>query len=123
MKKVWLKTQDGIVLRTNRPDIWPGSKRLTEAEAKPLVREQAIRQLDCLLRTVHVYVVHESKNRVRLYARTAALGSSEGLRNITAWIAQIEGLRYDGGNWLQCDPRCLKEHVESAIPGSTIERL
>ena len=115
--RVWIRTSNGSILSTETPQYWQGSERLTEEQARPLVMHEAVRHLGDVLGS-RVYWVPVTASRVRLYTDT-----KDGLVNITADVAKICGLRFDGGNWAHMRRNCIAEWVDQAVKRVTIRRI
>lgn len=113
-RKVYFLTNHGSVLHTDTPELHEG-KVISRAEAREFDRRDGVAYLTQLARhrrdcRATVYVVRETARRVRLYLCTR---DGEAF-NVTASIARIAGLPFDGGNWLQTDPATLRESVARA---------
>jgi len=61
----YLKLKSGLIIETDSPEIWPEGQKLTQAEGKRLLREQAISELKKLIKpgdTVHTILRHVSRS-------------------------------------------------------------
>lgn len=115
--RVWIRTPNGSVLSTATPQYWQGSERLTAEQARPLVQHEALTHLADVIGS-RIYWVPVTKSRVRIYTDT-----KDGLVNITADVGKLQGLAFDGGNWVHVRSNCLAEHIDAAVKRVTIRRL
>lgn len=102
--KRYLELKNGLVLLAN-PRNFPEAKRLTPAEGKRKKKEAGLRHIravtseDPVPRLCFVPVSRSASGmsrRYRVYSH-----HENAMHNLTNSIADVLGLRSDGGNWLE----------------------
>jgi len=112
--KTAVQLKSGLIIETDEPSIWPEGKRLSRAEGKRLLREQAAADLRRDLPdggTVWGIILSVSASGMSRKARFYAIRDSRGFHppeapvplNITGNIAQLLGWPHDGGDWIRLD--------------------